>query len=81
MARMCQSILLRGIEFLRSTGVTPRYQDNEADQVTLHGRRSLAAVAAAIRNPGLSERRFRSNIAVDGLEVWEEQGWMSERFV
>lgn len=62
-------------------GVTPRYQDNEAGQVTLHGRRSLAAVAAAIRDPGLSERRFRSNIAVDGLEAWEEQGWMSERFV
>jgi uncharacterized protein YcbX len=56
-------------------GVTPRYQDNEAGQVTLHGRRSLAAVAAA-SSPDLSEHRFRSNIAIDGLEAWEEQNWI-----
>ena len=57
-------------------GVTPRYQDNEAGQVTLHGRQSLAAVAAAAGAPDLSEHRFRSNIAVDGLEAWEEQNWI-----
>jgi len=57
-------------------GVTPRYHDNEAGQVTLHSRESLAAVAAAIGDPDLSERRFRSNIAVEGLEAWEEQSWV-----
>jgi len=60
-------------------GVTPRYHDNEAGQVTLHGRESLAAVAAAVADPALSERRFRSNIAVDGLEAWEEHRWVGRK--
>jgi len=60
-------------------GVTPRFQDNPAGQVTLHGRESLAAVAAATGQPGLSEDRFRSNIAVDGLRAWEEQEWIGRK--
>ncbi len=60
-------------------GVTPRYQDNEAGQVTVHGRASLAAVAAAVGDPSLNERRFRSNITVEGLEAWEEQGWVGRK--
>lgn len=60
-------------------GVTPRYQDNEAGQVTVHGRASLAAVAAAMGDANLSERRFRSNIAVEGLEAWEEQSWVGRK--
>lgn len=57
-------------------GSTPRYQDNEGGQATLHGRESLAAVAAAIGDPALSEARFRSNIVVGGLAAWEEQNWV-----
>lgn len=60
-------------------GGTPRYQDNEAGQVTLHGRESLAAVAVAVDTPDLSERRFRSNVAVDGLAAWEEQSWVGRK--
>jgi uncharacterized protein len=60
-------------------GTTPRYQDNEGGHATLHGRASLAAVAVATGDPGLSEARFRSNIAVEGLEPWEEQAWMGRR--
>jgi len=60
-------------------GVTPRYQDNEAGQITLHSRASLAAVAAAAGAPGLSELRFRSNIAVEGSGAWEEQAWVGSR--
>jgi len=60
-------------------GVTPRFQDAEAGYATLHGRRSLAAVAAAAGAPDLSEHRFRSNIAADGLETWEEQNWIGRR--
>ena len=60
-------------------GVTPSYHDSEAGQVTLHSRDSLAAVAAAIGDPDVSERRFRSNIAIEGLKAWEEQGWVGRK--
>jgi uncharacterized protein YcbX len=57
-------------------GVTPRYQDSEQGQITLHSRESLAAVAAALHQPLLGEARFRSNIVVEGLAAWEEQDWI-----
>ena len=57
-------------------GVTPRFQDAEGGYATLHGRASLAAVAAVAGAPDLSELRFRSNIAVDGLQAWDEQEWI-----
>jgi len=60
-------------------GVTPRYQDNAAGQITMHGRASLVAVAAAVSDPNLGERRFRSNIAVEGLDAWEEQSWVGRK--
>jgi uncharacterized protein YcbX len=60
-------------------GVTACYQDNEAGQITLHSRESLAAVAAAVGDANLSERRFRSNIAIEGLEAWEEQSWVGRK--
>jgi len=56
-------------------GVTPRYQDQEPGYVTLHGRASLAALAAATASDP-SELRFRSNIAIDGCDAWEEQRWV-----
>jgi len=57
-------------------GSTPRYQDREPGYTTMHGRRSLAALAAAVAEaPEITEHRFRSNIAVDDLDPWEEQGW------
>jgi uncharacterized protein YcbX len=60
-------------------GVTPRYQDSEQGQVTLHSRESLAALAAVLQAPTLDELRFRSNIAVEGLSAWEEQDWIGRR--
>lgn len=60
-------------------GVTPRYQDNEAGQITLHSRASLAAVATAVGENDLSELCFRSNIVIDGLEAWEEQSWVGRK--
>jgi len=56
-------------------GVTPRYQDQAAGYVTLHGRASLASLAA-VTTPDLSEHRFRSNIVVHDLDAWEEQTWI-----
>lgn len=60
-------------------GVTPRYQDDRAGLVTLHSRESLAALAATAGSPGLSEIRFRSNIAIEGVQAWEEQSWVGCR--
>jgi MOSC domain-containing protein len=59
-------------------GRSPRYHDEEAGRVTLHGRGSLQALEAAIGNE-VSELRFRSNIAVDGLPAWEEQSWVGRK--
>src|SRR4030095_6306451 len=57
-------------------GLTPRYHDAEAGQVTLHGRGSLDALTAALAHAEEgSERRFRSNMALEGLGAWEEQRW------
>jgi uncharacterized protein YcbX len=56
-------------------GYSPRYHDEPAGRITLHGRGSLEAVQAAVENE-VSELRFRSNIAVDGLTAWEEQSWV-----
>ncbi len=60
-------------------GMTSRYQDNEAGHITLHSRESLAAVATAVGDADLSELRFRSNIAIEGMGAWEEQSWVGRR--
>jgi uncharacterized protein YcbX len=60
-------------------GVTPRYQDNEGGQATLHSRASLAAVAAATGDAALDGARFRSNIVIEGVDAWEEQDWVGRR--
>ncbi|MCZ6577723.1 MAG: MOSC domain-containing protein [Gammaproteobacteria bacterium] len=60
-------------------GITPRYHDAEAGQITLHGRGSLQALTAAFENVEVSELRFRSNIAVEGPGAWEEQSWVGRR--
>ena len=54
----------------------PRYQDNEAGQVTLHSHETIASAAVALRDPKLSDHRFRHNIVIEGVEAWEEQSWL-----
>jgi uncharacterized protein YcbX len=60
-------------------GVTPRYQDSEQGQITLHSRESLADAARALADPALDELRFRSNIAIQGVPAWSEQSWVGRR--
>ena len=56
-------------------GAIPRYQDNEAGQVTLHSRETLASAGMALGDANLDELRFRHNIVIDGVAAWEEQSW------
>ncbi len=57
-------------------GARPRYQDNEAGQITLHSRESLAALADASGDSTLEELRFRTNIVIEGVHPWAEQAWV-----
>jgi uncharacterized protein YcbX len=64
---------------LVGNGLSPRYQDDAAGMITLHSRASLTAVSSAVGDRLLSEQRFRSNIAIDGLDAWEEQRWIGRK--
>lgn len=57
-------------------GVTPRYQDNEGGQVTLHSRASVVSAGQALGDANLDELRFRHNIVIDGVAAWDEQTWV-----
>jgi len=59
--------------------VSPRYQDNESGQVTLHSRASVESAGAAFDDAEHDERRYRHNIVIDDSEAWEEQGWVGRR--
>ncbi|HXV82266.1 MAG TPA: MOSC domain-containing protein [Candidatus Binatia bacterium] len=59
-------------------GIAPRYHDDAAGRVTLHSRGSLHALAEALGTE-VSELRFRSNIAVEGLGAWDEQSWVGRK--
>ena len=60
---------------LAGDGTTPRYQDTEAGQVTLHSRETLLSAGVALGDTSLSELRFRHNIVIEGVAAWEEQLW------
>lgn len=60
-------------------GSTPRYQDNEGGQVTLHSRESLASAGDALGDAHLDEARFRHNIVIEGVPAWEEQAWAGKQ--
>lgn len=60
-------------------GNSPRYQDNESGQVTLHSRASIQLVGVAFGDEEHDEGRYRHNIVVDGAEPWEEQTWVGRR--
>jgi uncharacterized protein len=59
-------------------GHTPRYHDEEPGRITLHARESLRALENALGHD-VSELRFRSNIAVEGVTAWEEQSWVGRK--
>lgn len=55
-------------------GTSSRFQDRPRGFVSVHGRASVDALGEALGFP-VDDRRFRSNIAVDGVEAWGELGW------
>ncbi|QEW03882.1 MOSC domain-containing protein [Microbacterium lushaniae] len=55
-------------------GMISRFQDRPRGLVSLHGTASVAAVDAAVPAP-VDDRRFRSNIVIDGTAPWEELDW------
>lgn len=55
-------------------GVRARFQDRPRGYVSVHGRGSVCALSAALGQDA-DDRRFRSNVVVDGLDEWEELAW------
>ncbi len=61
---------------LEGDGVSARFQDRPRGFITAHGRGSLLQLAEVLEDPELDETRFRSNIAVEGIEPWAELDWV-----
>lgn len=55
-------------------GRTSRFQDRPRGYVSLHGSASVREVDAAVP-ASVDDRRFRSNIVVNGTAAWEELSW------
>ena len=55
-------------------GVTARFQDRHRGYVSLHSTASVAALSEALEQP-VDDRRFRSNVVIDGADAWDELGW------
>ncbi|MGE3961676.1 MAG: MOSC domain-containing protein [Dehalococcoidia bacterium] len=55
-------------------GRTSQFQDRPRGFISVHGRGSVLALAEALGTE-VDERRFRSNIAVEGLSAWDELAW------
>ncbi|RGE22391.1 MOSC domain-containing protein [Leucobacter sp. wl10] len=55
-------------------GVRSRFQDRPRGFVSVHGSASVDALGAALGFP-VDDRRFRSNVVIDGVEAWAELGW------
>jgi len=63
-------------------GERARFQDRSRGFVTVHSEASVQALDDALPNkaPGLvlDDRRFRSNVVIDGVDAWDELAWTGE---
>lgn len=58
-------------------GELSRFQDRPRGYVSVHSRASVDALAGALGTE-VDDRRFRSNVVIDGVEAWDELGWQGE---
>ncbi len=58
-------------------GETSRFQDRPRGYVSLHSRGSTRSLADEL-GADADDRRFRSNIVIDGVAPWAELGWSGE---
>ena len=63
---------------LVGNGTDGRFHDTSAGLTTLHSRESLAELAKAAGIAEISELRFRSNIAIEGCNAWDEFAWIGK---
>lgn len=59
-------------------GREPRFQDRPRGYLAAHSRSSLAELSHVLGTP-VDERRFRSNIAIEGLPAWAERDLVGRR--
>ncbi|MGO1538192.1 MAG: MOSC domain-containing protein [Leucobacter sp.] len=59
---------------LLGDGERARFQDRARGFVTVHSRASVEAVSTEL-GFGIDDRRFRSNVVIDGLPAWDELRW------
>ena len=55
-------------------GETSRFQDRPRGYVSVHSRASVGALGEAL-GADIDDRRFRSNVVIDGADAWEELTW------
>jgi uncharacterized protein YcbX len=58
-------------------GETSRFQDRPKGYVSVHSRASVAALGDAL-DLRIDDRRFRSNVVIDGVDAWDELDWSGE---
>ena len=58
-------------------GVRSRFQDRSRGYVSVHSRASVGALSSALQQT-VDDRRFRSNVVIDGVGAWGELGWEGE---
>jgi len=58
-------------------GETSRFQDRPKGYVSVHSRASVDALGDAL-GLHIDDRRFRSNVVIDGVGAWDELDWSGE---